>query len=249
MTTDRLLTQNSEMRKSGVWNWTIPAHWTRVNGKIFHTCPQAGVCAQICYAKYGTYRFPTVKAKHQRNLERVLSDPDRWMQDMLVELRHKRFSPTMQERDLPVQTDPWLEEWRRVGGQAVRIHDSGDFFSEDYLHRWMSIAEAVPWVLFYAYTKEVSLFLRQTANMPANLHVLFSTGGLEDHLIPDDARHADVFPTVEEMEAAGYTDQSANDLLAVFLPTNRVGIPANRIAAANKIMAGRRLSIMVQPNA
>ncbi|MFF1609544.1 hypothetical protein ACFVYA_17325 [Amycolatopsis sp. NPDC058278] len=47
----RLLTQNSEMRQIGVWNWSLPAWAGRLaDGRTYNTCPSAGVCAQACYA-------------------------------------------------------------------------------------------------------------------------------------------------------------------------------------------------------
>ena len=42
-------------------------------------------------------------------------------------------------------------------------------------------------------------------------------------------RHADVFPSLEALEAAGYSDQAASDLLAITLPTTKIGIVANKI--------------------
>jgi hypothetical protein len=53
-----LLTQNSDLKKSGIYGWTLPAHWsTLTDGTKFNTCPNAGVCAAFCYAKNGTYNF------------------------------------------------------------------------------------------------------------------------------------------------------------------------------------------------
>ncbi|MFZ3492227.1 GP88 family protein, partial [Streptomyces sp. 5.8] len=55
-------------------------------------------------------------------------------------------------------------------------------------------------------------------------------GGREDHLIDlTRERHADVFPDVEALIAAGYSDQTESDLLAVLSKSPLVGIPANRI--------------------
>lgn len=48
----RLLTQNSEMRQIGVWNWSLPAWAGRLaDGRTYNTCPSAGICAQACYAR------------------------------------------------------------------------------------------------------------------------------------------------------------------------------------------------------
>jgi hypothetical protein len=55
-------------------------------------------------------------------------------------------------------------------------------------------------------------------------------GGKEDHLIDTiNDRHAEVFPDAESLEAAGYFNQEASDILAITAPTNRIGIVANNI--------------------
>lgn len=245
-----MLRQNSELRPHRIWNWTIPAWYaTRPDGTRFKTCPHAGICAQYCYARQGTYLFPSVTAAHHANLERVLADLDRWADDMVTELGHRRFRPTGHPRDIGIDhrlVDPSLLDWVTTGGAAVRIHDAGDFFSDEYLAAWAGVADRVDDVLFYAYTHEVSRTKRLEHLFPVNLRVLFSTGGLEDHLIdPDTDRHADVFPSEEAIGHAGYESQDGNDLLAVLLPTTRVGIPANNIRAYNKRLAGRRFSEVV----
>ena len=242
-----LLTQNSELKPHGIFNWTIPAWYVRRgDGSIFKTCPNAGACAKVCYARNGTYRFKNVLAAHSRNLELVLTEPQRWEEQMCEELRKPKYRPNGHYRELPAEVkvqalDPWLVDWLRNGGKAVRIHDAGDFFAEWYLHAWFRICINNPDVLFYAYTKEVSMFKR-VASFPVNFRYLFSTGGLEDGLIGEEDRHADVFPDEESIMKAGYTSQDASDLLAVLLPTKKIGIPANNIPAFNKKLAGRRFS-------
>ena len=77
----------------------------------------------------------------------------------------------------------------------------------------------------------MSRFHRLVVNdPPPNFRWLYSKGGTEDHLIRDTGRHADVFPDEESMKAAGYTSQDESDLLAVYGPNPRVGIPANNIS-------------------
>lgn len=72
--------------------------------------------------------------------------------------------------------------------------------------------------------------MRRRYPPPENFLWVFSLGGKEDHLLDLEAdRHADVFPDAASIEAAGYADQSANDLLCVLHPNHRVGIPANNI--------------------
>jgi hypothetical protein len=240
-----ILRQNAELRKDRIWNFSIPA-WYAVlsDGSRFMTCPHAGPCAQVCYARNGTYRFPKVLASHTRNLETYLADPAGWVRTLAMELSSRRFRPTGEPRNLGTLPDSWLTAWAENGGAAVRIHDTGDFFSEAYLRDWLEIARRVPDVLFYAYTKEVSLFrsVPEVNSLP-NFRFLFSTGGLEDHLIDTETdRHADVFPDEHAIVEAGYFSQSETDLLAVVAPATRIGIPANNIPAFRKKLAGRRFS-------
>ncbi|MDX6740452.1 hypothetical protein R9X44_11795 [Actinocorallia sp. A-T 12471] len=105
-----LSNSNRNLARDGIWSWTIPALAARLpDGTTIRTCPAAGVCAHICYARAGTYRFPTVRAAHLANLLFVLEDPPGWEQAMNAELSR----PAMR-------------------GKNVRIHDAGDFFSDDY---------------------------------------------------------------------------------------------------------------------
>jgi len=241
---ERLLTQNSELRRVGVWNWTLPAHTLKLtDGSWFNTCPNAGACGRVCYAKMGTYLFSNVRRRHLQNLEYVLHNLD-WWQHMSIELEHKRFRATGKAHDLPHdESDEWLHHWVNVGGRAVRIHDAGDFFDKTYLENWLTIAHEHRDILFYAYTKEVAMFQENMGWFPENFRIAFSYGGKQDHLIDRELdRHADVFPTKEALEAAGYFDQSDNDLLAVVAPTNKIGIVANNLPVANKRFAGRTMS-------
>ncbi len=157
-----LLTQNGELRGDGVYNWTLPAWVTTLpDGRTVNVCPSAGACAKLCYARSGTYLFPAVKLAHQEKLRLVLDDLDGWKRAMLRELAHPRY---------------------RRGGH-VRVHDSGDFFSDEYLLAWLEIARRRPWLTFYAYTKEVSRFRRLVeapdapSPRPRNFLYVYSYGG------------------------------------------------------------------------
>ena len=218
----KLLTQNSELRPDGIYNWSLPAFGvTLTDGTTMNVCPNAGACASYCYARNGTYNFSNVKARHIWNLELILKDITVWESLMLEEVQHPKMK-----------------------GRHVRIHDSGDFFSDEYLLAWLDIAIKTPEVNFYCYTKEVSRFKRLIEpNCPKNFRYLYSLGGKEDHLVDlEKDRHADVFPDDAAILDAGYMNQEASDLLAITLPTNKIGIPANNIKHFNKKMKRRTFS-------
>jgi Gene product 88 len=204
---------NRELAKDGVFTWTLPALSARLSSsEIFVTCPNAGVCAKLCYARSGTFNFSNVKKAHTAKLEMLLDDLEGWKAQMLDELTAKRYR----------------------GGKYVRIHDSGDFFSVDYFDAWVQIAKQTPDVVFYAYTKEVQM-VKTYGLLPSNFVIIFSMGGKQDNLVDKEVdRHADVFPTLEALESAGYSDQGESDILAVTLPSNKVGIVVNNIPHLKK---------------
>jgi hypothetical protein len=205
-----LLTQNSELKTDGVYNWTLPAFVTKLrDGRRFNTCPNAGICAGLCYARNGTYLFPEVRQAHERNLRLVLDHLPEWERRLTGELRHPRYR-----------------------AKHVRIHDAGDFFSDEYLLAWLRVIMATPWATFYAYTKEVSRFKRLVEpGAPHNFLWIYSLGGREDSLIDREKdRHADVFPNEAAATEAGYETQDASDLFAIYSPKH-VGIVTNNIPA------------------
>ena len=221
-----LLSSNSELRPEGIYNWSIPALAAKLsNGTNIKTCPNAGACANVCYARNGTYNFSNVKRRHTQNLEYILEDPQGWFGQMLEEVSKPKMK-----------------------GKHIRIHDAGDFFSEDYFQMWLKLARLVPEVTFYCYTKEVSMFKRVLSEgCPSNFKYLFSMGGREDHLIDiENDRHAEVFPDDAAILDAGYMNQSASDLLAITLPTNKIGIPQNNIPHFKKRLAGRTFGELQQ---
>jgi hypothetical protein len=203
---------NRELRADGIFTWTLPALAAKLStGKNLLVCPSAGVCAQLCYARSGTYNFSNVKKAHVRNLESIVNDPEGWKAELTNELKAKRYQ----------------------GGKSVRIHDSGDFFTEQYFLLWLDIAKENPHVFFYAYTKEVAMVKKH--QLPDNFVIIFSMGGTQDHLVDKEKdRHADVFPSIEALEEAGYSDQEASDLLAATLPTTKIGIVVNNIPHLKK---------------
>jgi hypothetical protein len=203
---------NRELKADGIFTWSLPALAAKLStGKNMLVCPSAGVCANLCYARSGTYNFSNVKAAHTKNLELILDNPIGWKIRLNEELKTKRYQ----------------------GGKSVRIHDSGDFFSDAYFELWLDIANDNPDVFFYAYTKEVAMVKRY--ELPKNFVIIFSMGGTQDHLVDkENDRHADVFPSLEALQEAGYTDQEESDLLAATLPTNKIGIVVNNIKHLKK---------------
>ena len=95
---------------------------------------------------------------------------------------------------------------------VVRVHVSGDFFSQDYLDAWLAVACVRPRTLVYAYTKSLPFWvsrLEQVGNghVPGtvpNFVLTASYGGTRDQLIEEHGlRYARVVFSPDEAKALG----------------------------------------------
>jgi hypothetical protein len=196
---------NSKLQKTAkefnvrIFNFSIPAGNDKKSGKI--TCPFAGSCLKLCYAKRGMYRFG--------NVERALT---------------KRYEASKQDNFVETITNE-LSKVKKDKQTYVRIHDSGDFYSPTYFAKWLEIARLNPSVRFYAYTKSHS-FIRGI-ELPENFDLIFSLGSTKDELINTDTeRHSKIFYSAEEMQNFGYSDASYLDILATkwHTPNHKIGL-------------------------
>jgi hypothetical protein len=214
-----LLSQNSKMKQSsipGTYNFGIPA-WRAAAGKAGDqkgpfTCPGAGACAKGCFAQDGMFKTPGVQNAYEWRYEQT-KDPKKFVELLEAEIK---AHPNM---------------------QALRVHDSGDFYSKEYLNTWLEIAASHPKIHFYAYTKSLPWVkeAQKEGKVPANFTINFSYGGKYDHLIdPEVDRHAKVFKNKEDLEAAGYTDASLDDAVAAKGKANKIGLVFHSTAGGKK---------------
>jgi hypothetical protein len=116
-------------------------------------------------------------------------------------------------------------EIKKKKADAIRIHDSGDFYSREYLQKWITIANDNPNVNFYAYSKSLPYF--KDITLPNNMDVIFSVGGYKDKTIDfSKDRHAQIFDNIEELHKAGYINASKIDYYATkfFSNNKKVGL-------------------------
>ena len=184
---------NEKLQKDngGTYNiigFGIPADYDfQHNGETVNTCPSALACRAVCYAKQGRYAMPNVIAARQHNLE-MSQNP--YFVDFVV-------------------AD--LERMRKVN--TVRIHDSGDFYDQEYYDKWCAIATMLPEITFYAYTKTVNMDL--WSHKPDNLKITQSLGGKHDEMVDTNMPHSRIFATHEDRVNAGYVDGNVNDVPAI----------------------------------
>ena len=120
-------------------------------GRLGGTCPGAGECEEFCYAQSHRYLFETVDRLRRRNHAALKELLKSGVQDAANALAHMVMG--------------WV--FSVQGGAQIprvfllRVHDSGDFFSANYMKAWAKATEILAEtfrdtttkVLPYAYTK------------------------------------------------------------------------------------------------
>lgn len=175
---------NSKLAKLDTVSFNIPA-FESADG--FKTCPKAGACATLCYARQGRYVMPNVAAAREFNLK-------------------------LTRGDLKAFTQMAIDDLKLIRNATVRVHDSGDFFSQGYMNAWFRIASTYPEKKFYAYTKSLHL---DRSKCPDNFQIVQSVGGLMDDSIDPATSHSRIFSSHYQRRKAGYVDGNVNDKPAI----------------------------------
>jgi hypothetical protein len=124
---------------------------------IVNTCPGAGSCKVDCFAmKGGKIQFKNAWISDGRILTYLLNDPDGFFNQLKDE----------------------IEKEQRLGKKngyrvTIRWHDAGDFFSPQYMDLAFKMAQSIPDVNFYAYTKIAGAAL---GKKPDNFMINWSEG-------------------------------------------------------------------------
>lgn len=110
---------------------------SKLRQQFIFTLPAGmSTCARVCpgcYAIKSQIRFPAAHAYRLRMLE-ASRQPD-FAQRIITELSTTRRS-----------------------ARTVRLHESGDFHSQQYISAWHTIASSLPQFTFYAFTKRLNDF-------------------------------------------------------------------------------------------
>lgn len=193
-----LLTQNSKLKKTSkklgikVLNFGISAYKTS-KGKI--TCPFAKDCIKFCYAQKGAYIWSNVAPAFEKRYN--ITKQDNFTELIQLELNKKKPN-------------------------FVRVHDSGDFYSRQYLQKWLTIANNNKNINFYAYTNSIQ-FIKELKKIPNNFDFIFSDSGKQVNLIDyNKDRYTKIFDNLQDLEKNDFIDASNYDVLATkFYSSNK----------------------------
>jgi len=181
---------NSKLKKEKTVTFNLPAYEDETG---FSTCPFAALCALLCYARQGRFIMQSVDKPRQRNMQalraiQLLGLWDEFVAAMVSDIEK-----------LP----RWVEN--------IRPHDSGDFFSVEYLAAWYKIAEQIPDMNFYAYTKSLPFVQALENKRPANFQITQSVGGKLDRQIDTSKSFAVVLPSEQDITDNGLVSASKTD--------------------------------------
>ena len=157
------MAESMNLKKSQVVTFDLPAGYT---------CPMASMCKAFaskktgkiidgksmifrCYAASIESRFKNSRLAHWHNFD-LLKNLD---EKSMVELINSSIKKNV---------------------KIVRIHSSGDFFSQDYFNAWVKVASMNQDITFFGYTKIVDYV---KAIKPSNFKLVYSMGGLMDNQV------------------------------------------------------------------
>lgn len=136
-----------------------------------HTCPAANICHSRANREgmvngsaiqdFGSLRCYAASAEAQYKNTR--------------DLRWRNFEAS-QSGDF---VNMICDEIQRLGLTSIRIHSSGDFYSREYVNKWIQIARLNPQVTFWGYTKMLPFY--NVLNAESNMFFVYSIGGLFDN--------------------------------------------------------------------
>lgn len=124
------------------------------------TCPNATAqCLKYCYAK-SAYMYDSVCKNHAGNFIST-------MRSDFVEMTCNAIRAQMYTRRGELR-----KAFRKADGTqkytCVRVHESGDFYSKEYMLKWFEIARRNPDLHFFAYTKSIKMLNECKNEKPAN---------------------------------------------------------------------------------
>lgn len=175
-----------------------------------YPCPHAGVCRTMADRATGKImdlpQFTGTQADEYRCFAAMAETRPavreaRWHNwDLLRETIHMNGNQAMLLRDL-IDMSLLMQPDKKL----IRIHESGDFWTENYMRAWIMVAQERPRQTFYAYTKSLGMWMNLKDIIPSNFYLTASQGGTLDYLIP---KYPDVFQRIAYVV---YTEEEAQE--------------------------------------
>ena len=157
--------------------WKKPASWD----KNIKPGPQAEI---MCYAARAQGQYPGANVQAFKNL------------DLLKKMKTKE-----KMANLIVKS---MEYHGLYNTDILRIHEAGDFFSQEYFDAWVEVTKRMPQTLFYAYTVSLPYWMSRKSQLPKNFKIIASMDKNNEELIlKNGLRYSKVVNSAEEAQELG----------------------------------------------
>lgn len=161
--------------------------YAQVNTRAIDDCPfRSAGCEKVCYATKGNHNMPSVKTSRERSYKETKRDDfaRAMIYTINVEKRSKRYNNAV---------------------MVVRIHESGDFYSVQYLRKWLQVWKYFKnngGVIFVFYTKSFRFFNMLTKAEKKALRKLQQIGRVAISASLDDTTTTEQLKAYWEMKKA-----------------------------------------------
>lgn len=187
-----------------------------------YTCPFADICKSLAH-RHGKKAFDGKAIKDFGDIRCYAASAEvaypstrkmRWRNFDLINDTLKKEGVSGAANLLVKSLNHYEKNKGRV--KVFRIHDSGDFFKQEYLDAWIEAAKRRPDVLFYAYTKSLPFWKERKGDVPKNLRLIASEGGKADELIGKEGFRKAVIVKDSGEAIKRKLNIDVNDFLAAF---------------------------------
>ena len=180
-----------------------------------YACPHAGVCRTMADRTTGKimdlpqengqtwqdYRCFAAMAETRPNVRE-----SRWHNwDLIRSVMYQSDDPTREIYELLEHSIGAAQPVKETH-KLLRIHESGDFWTQVYFNAWLEVARNNKHMKFYAYTKSLGMWYEMRHLIPDNMYLTASVGGTLDYLLP---KYPEVFYRVAYVV---YTEEQAEQM-------------------------------------
>ena len=215
-----------------------------------YTCPFADKCKTFAHRK--GKEFPLQPGQEKRLKLKQQGDVRCFAASREAQypnLRNLRWSNRellkQFEGDLAGMTDLLLRsldyyEHTKKKIRIFRIHDSGDFYSQEYFDAWVAAAKQRSDILFYAYTTSLPYWVERKDDLPKNFRLIASKGGKADDLIDKHDLRNVIIVTDRGDAIRQRLNIDVNEFLAIFSNKDFALLVHNTQAAGTDLAKAKR---------
>ena len=200
----------SDLLKFGIGNSKLGSHILTFSLPAGYACP----FAKECHSRADKLTGKIIDGEHCRF--RCYSATQEIVYPNVRKQRWHNFDLLRNTKGKSNKLTNLISNSIKEDSNIIRVHVSGDFYSESYFISWLNIALNNPNKIFYGYTKALPYLIKYKSDIPDNFRFVASKGGTHDHLIyRHGLRFAEVVFSLEDAKDKGLLIDH-DDSLAIY---------------------------------